>query len=301
MRHVPVLPKEVIEGLNLQANSNVIDCTLGDAGHAEMILEAAAPAGKLLGIDADAEAILRAKQYLYNFDERAIFARDNFSNLKNIVAENKFAPVNGILIDLGWSTPQFKERGRGFSFDTDEPLDMRYHALGSDTTAAQIIADSDEAELEKIFRTLSEEKLSKEIASAIVVARKTSPIQTTKQLTEIILQAYRTKLKTDKEIPWIGGIHPATLVFQALRIAVNHELDVIKNVLPQAIEVLTSGGRLAVISFHSLEDRIVKQFFQKENNKSLKIINKKPLIAGEEELKNNPSARSAKLRVVEKI
>lgn len=300
MRHIPVLLAEVVDGLNLKNNSLVIDCTLGDAGHSEAILAKIGPKGKLLGIDADPESLLRAKNNLYKFEKQTIFVRDNFVNLEKIAKENNFANVDAILMDLGWSTPQFKERNRGFSFESDEPLDMRYSADVGDT-AADILDQYSLSELINIFKYYGEEKLSAEIAKSIVSTRSDKPIKTSAQLTEIILQVYRAKLKTDKEIPWVGGIHPATKVFQALRIAVNKELEVVRQALPQALGTLKSGGRLAVITFHSLEDRIVKQYFVKNNNKILKIINKKPLVASDAELKNNSSSRSAKLRIVEKI
>jgi 16S rRNA (cytosine1402-N4)-methyltransferase len=300
MRHIPVLLSEVIDGLNLKKTSKIVDCTLGDAGHSEAILEKIGPKGKLLGIDADPESLLRAKKSLDRFEKQVIFVRDNFKNLKNIAQTNDFIQVDGILMDLGWSTPQFKERGRGFSFEADEPLDMRYSPATGEN-AADIINQYSEADLEKILRFYGEEKLSREIVKDIVGARAINKIERTAQLIEIILGVYRRKLKTNKDIPWIGGIHPATKVFQALRIAVNSELEVVRQALPQALELLTSKGRLAVITFHSLEDRIVKQFFVKNQNKILKIINKKPIVASEEELKNNPSSRSAKLRIIEKI
>jgi len=299
-RHVPVLLQEVIEGLNLKSNSKVIDCTLGDAGHSENILEKVGPKGKLLGIDADPESLLRAKKFLDKFGKQATLVRDNFNNLREIAKSNNFENVDAILMDFGWSTPQFKERGRGFSFENNEPLDMRYSGISGES-ATDIINEYSESELEKILRYYGEEKLSREIAKDIVGARAVNKIDHTAPLVEIILGVYRRKLKTDKEIPWVGGIHPATKVFQALRIAVNKELEVIREVLPQAIELLNSGGRLAVITFHSLEDRIVKQFFVKNQNKTIKIINKKPLIANSGELENNPSSRSAKLRIIEKI
>ncbi len=300
MRHVPVLLNEVLEGLNLSSNSKVIDCTLGDAGHSEAILEKIGSKGKLLGIDADPESLLRAKNNLYRYGKQVIFVRDNFTNLKNIVVENKFENATAILMDLGWSTPQFKERGRGFSFEGDEPLDMRYNGATGET-AADILNDYSTADLIQIFKYFGEENLSVEIAKSIVATRKEKPFVTSGQLVETVLQVYRTKLKTDKQIPWVGGTHPATKVFQALRIAVNKELEVVRQALPQAIEALESGGRLAVITFHSLEDRIVKQYFVKNNNRILKIINKKPIIASDVEININPSSRSAKLRIIEKI
>jgi 16S rRNA (cytosine1402-N4)-methyltransferase len=299
-RHIPVLPAETIAALALKSGDSAIDATLGDAGHAEAILRATAPNGKLLGIDADPEAILRAKQFLYEFGERVRFVRDSFGNLSDIALRESFGPVRGILMDLGWSTPQFEERGRGFSFRKDEPLDMRYGA-GGGRTAAELIAAADTDELEKIFREYGEEKFAKDIARAITEARRGSPIERTGQFTEIILSVYRKKLRSAKEVPWAGGLHPATKVFQALRIAVNDELGVLERALPQAVDALAPGGRLAVITFHSLEDRIVKHFFKKYEGKTLRGVTKKPVICGTAEYDANPRARSAKLRVIEKL
>ena len=308
-RHVPVLLEEVVQSLELKSGMNIVDCTLGDAGHSEAILERTAPAGRLLGIDADPESLLRAKQYLYTYGQRVLFVRDNFVRLKDIIAEQSFYPVHGILFDLGWSSPQFSERGRGFSFELDEPLDMRYQTSdvrsriseNSEPTAADILNNQSRAELETIFRQYGEEPLYREIAAAIVEVRRNQPIERTAELVEIILSAYRKKLGSTREVPWIGGLNPSTRVFQALRIAVNRELDVLKSALPQALDALTPGGRLAVISFHSLEDRIVKQFFQKFKDRTLKIITDKPIAASPQEIKANPRARSAKLRVAEKL
>lgn len=299
-RHVPVLLKKTIDALNLTSGKNIVDCTLGDAGHSEAILEKTAPNGKLLGIDADAEAVLRAKRFLYRFEDRTILVRENFINLSKILAENNFQ-TDAILMDLGWSSPQFEERGRGFSFMKDEPLDMRYEAgQNRALTAAEILNSYPQKDLEKIFHFYGEEKFSAEIAKAIMTERENKKIARTTDLVEIILRVYREQLHTDKEIPRIGDIHPATKIFQALRIEVNQELEVLKKVLPDAIAALQPGGRLAIITFHSLEDRIVKQFFKKIENKEIKLVNKKPIIAGAEELKENPRARSAKLRVAEK-
>lgn len=309
-RHVPVLLHEVLESLQLKPGMKVVDCTLGDAGHAEAILEKIGPKGKLLGIDADPESLLRAKQYLYRFGEQVIFVRDNFARLKEIIEKNSFGPVDVILMDLGWSSPQFEERGRGFSFQKDEPLDMRYapsrienelNELSANATAADVVNNSSEEELAKIFKNYGEEKFSKEIAAAIVERRKVKPIERTGELVEVILQVYRKKLKTDKEIPWIGGNHPATQVFQALRIAVNSELEVLRQALPQAVEIAAPGGRLAVITFHSLEDRIAKHYFKAVENKLIRLVTKKPIVASEQEIQANSRARSAKLRVIEKI
>lgn len=300
-RHIPVLLSEVISSLQLKAGDQVVDCTLGDGGHSEAMLEKIGKNGKLLGIDADPESVLRAKQYLYRFGDQVTFVRDNFENLKKIVADNNFHPVNAILMDFGWSTPQFKERGRGFSFEGDESLDMRFGGMNQKgMTAAEIINDFSLNDLKKIFRQYGEEKLSEPIAKAIVESRKNTRIETTGQLTEIVLQVYREILKSEKEVPWVGGIHPATKVYQALRIETNRELEVIRNVLPDAVEILEQGGRLAVITFHSLEDRIVKHFIQSRASQ-VKMVNKKPIVAGGKEVNLNPSSRSAKLRVIEKL
>ncbi|HNU96152.1 MAG TPA: 16S rRNA (cytosine(1402)-N(4))-methyltransferase RsmH [Candidatus Magasanikbacteria bacterium] len=307
MRHIPVLLNEVLEGLSLKKGAKVIDCTLGDGGHSEAIMDIIGPRGKLLGLDADPESLLRAKRFLYRFEDQIVFIRENFANLKKTATENDFLQVDGILFDLGWSSPQFAERSRGFSFDKDEPLNMRYdnkcQVFGNENCvdAAHIINEYNLEDLVWIFKNYGEEDLSIEIAQAILKERKNKKITTSKDLTEIVLEVYRQKLRTDKEIPWVGGLHPATKVFQALRIAVNNELEILSNVLPDAFELLKSGGRLAVISFHSLEDRIIKHFFQSLPYAKAKIITKKPITATEQEINQNPRARSAKLRIIEKI
>ena len=304
MRHVPVLLHEVMAALAPTANQNFIDGTVGDAGHSEKILGLIAPHGQLLAIDADPESLMRSKQNLYTFGDRVLYERANFSELERIVKEKQFGPVQGILLDLGWSSPQFEERGRGFSFTKDEPLDMRYpgaQSMSDIMTAAELINNADKNELEQIFKNYGEENLAKEIAQAIVEARKTKTITKTSELVEIVLQVYRTKLKSTKEVPWIGGLHPATKVFQALRIAVNNELGVVEEVIPQALQVLAKGGRLAIITFHSLEDRIVKHTFKDlEAKKIATIITKKPIECSPEEGAANPRASSAKLRVLQK-
>jgi 16S rRNA (cytosine1402-N4)-methyltransferase len=301
-RHIPVLLEEVIAGLNLSSGMNIIDCTLGDGGHSEKILEKIAPTGKLLGLDTDSESLLRAKRYLYKFQDRITLVHNNFEQLAQVVNTEHFTPVHGILLDLGWSTPQFEERGRGFSFEQDEPLDMRYNPQEdkNSLTAEEIVNKYSLTDLESILKRYGEEKLSKEISKSIVEARGHNKITTTKELVEIILGVYRAKLNSTREIPWIGGLHPATKVFQALRIVVNRELEILKEVLPQALEILEPGGRLAVITFHSLEDRIVKQFFKKEEHKKVTILYKKPVTASSRELAENPRSRSAKLRVIQK-
>lgn len=300
MRHEPVLLEEVLEALQLKSGSTVIDCTLGDGGHSDAILKKTAPHGRLVGIDADPESLARSKQYLYSEADRITFVRENFDQLSDIVRDSNIDHVDAILMDLGWSSPQFAERKRGFSFlQMDEPLDMRYTPLGDTKTASTLLRETSEDELEHIFRTYGEERLSKEIAHAITHYEK--DINTTGDLVDCILAVYRKKLKTDKEVPWIGGLHPATKVFQALRIAVNDEFGVIERAIPQAIDILASGGRLAVITFHSGEDRIVKHLFKSIAQKgTIEIITKKPIVASESEAHTNPRTRSAKLRVIQK-
>ena len=218
--------------------------------------------------------------------------------------DSQFGLVQGILLDLGWSSPQFEDRGRGFSFAKDETLDMHYsgaQSTSNEVTAAELIVSAEQSELERIFKNYGEENLYKEIAAAIVAARTIKSIERTGELVEIVLQTYRTKLKTNKEIPWVGGLHPATKVFQALRIAVNDELGVVERVIPQAMQVLAPGGRLAIIAFHSLEDRIVKHMFKDLEVKKIgAIITKKPIECSPEEAAANTRARSAKLRLIQK-
>lgn len=284
MPHLPVLLRDTINLLVLKPGSRNIDCTFGDGGHSRAIL-ATMPDAQLLGIDTDAENIARAKKQ--KEFEKIILVNDNFRNLKKIALKNDFTGVDGILMDLGWSSTQFAESGKGFSFLRDEPLAMRLGA--SDLTAEEILNKWPESEIGKILREYGEERAWKKIAKAIVDYRHAKPIKTTRQLVEILFSL---------RLGHRGKIHPATKTFQALRIAVNDELNALKEVLPQAVDILKSKGRLAVISFHSLEDRIVKRFFQ--NNKSLKIIIKKPIVASREETLTNPRSRSAKLRVAEK-
>lgn len=301
MRHVPVLLGEVLELLQLKPGMIIVDGTLGDGGHAEAILERVGPTGHLIGMDRDPEALLRAKQYLYRFGNQVTYVRDTFERIDTAVHNEGYDAVHGILLDLGWSTQQFEGRGRGFSFLCDEPLDMRYEGeLGGDS-AADILNTWSEQALEKIFRDYADETLAREITEAIVAKRKEQSIERTTTLTEIILDTYRKKLKSKKEIPWVGGLHPATKVFQALRIAVNDEIGTLERALPRALDILRPGGRLAVISFHSGEDRITKHFFKEFAQGTAQLVTKKPVTCGEIEYEKNPRARSAKLRVIEKI
>ena len=288
--HIPVLQNEVLEYLAPKPNDNFIDCTLNGGGHTKAILEKTAPKGKVLGIDADPEIIRNLKLEIRNLEKRIIPVCDNFANLKEIIKQTKFGQVSGILFDLGMSSWQLEESGRGFSFLKKEPLDMRYSIL-TPLTAEKILNYWSVAEIEKVLREYGEERFSSRIARRILEERKIRPISNTFQLVEIIRQAVPPKFQHQK-------IHLATRTFQALRIQVNDELNNLKNALPQAAEALSKGGRLAVISFHSLEDRIVKNFFKSQE---LKILTKKPITPGFKEIKINSRARSAKLRAAEKI
>ncbi|MFI5205917.1 MAG: 16S rRNA (cytosine(1402)-N(4))-methyltransferase RsmH, partial [Candidatus Paceibacterales bacterium] len=220
-----------------------------------------------------------------------ILVNDSYAHIKDIAQANHFQPVNGILLDLGYSSWQIEKSGKGFSFGTDEPLDMRYN-IKNHLTAGKIVNEYPESELGHILTEYGEEKFARKIAQGIARERKIKKIETTFALKKIIEMAIPGKFQH-------GGIHCATRTFQALRIAVNGELDALRRALPDALELLAPGGRLVVISFHSLEDRIVKQFF-KENESRVAILTKKPVTAGEEEIKNNPRSRSAKLRAVVK-
>jgi 16S rRNA (cytosine1402-N4)-methyltransferase len=306
--HTPVLLNEVIEYLEPQPNQNFIDCTVGGGGHAKAILQRTGPNGKLLGIDLDAQAIKAAKQNLQEFKDRIVLINDNYQNLKQIIYDTGFNKINGILLDLGVSSYQIQSKTRGFSFKEDSFLDMRF----GDTkqTATDIINNYKEADLIRIFKEYGEERYAKQIAREIVDLRQKQPITQANQLVNIIERVYQNKPKPKK-------IHVATKVFQALRIEVNNELANLKKILPQALEVLAENGRLVVISFHSLEDKIVKEFFKKqakdclcppqipvcvcEHKAQLQILTKKVIKPSQTEIMKNPRSRSAKLRAAVKI
>jgi len=297
--HVPVLQKEVLEILDPKPNQNFIDCTIGKGGHSLAILEKTAPEGKILGIDWDQEMIKSLK-----FSRRLVLVCDNFANLKEIVGKENFKEVEGILLDLGISSWHLEKSGRGFSFQKDEPLDMRYNK-NSKLTAEKILNEWSEKEIEKVLKEYGEERFAKRISKKIVEERKIKPIRTTFQLVEIIKKAIPSWYHT--RFSGYPKIHFATRTFQALRIAVNDELENLKKVLPQALEILERNGRLVVISFHSLEDRIVKNFFSAfakgygGQERKLKILTKKLIRPSFEEIKINPRSRSARLRSALKL
>jgi len=290
--HIPVLLSEVIKLLDPKENENYIDATLGEGGHTLALLQKTSPAGKVLGIDLDPETLEIAHRKLHAFGDRLILANDNFKNLEEIIDEKKFKEISGIIFDLGMSSRDVDEAGRGFSFMKDEPLLMNF---GSDAllTAEQIVNNWPEDELEKILKLYGEERFARQIVRGIVVARLDKPIKTTFDLVKII----------ENSVPRFyrhGRIHPATRTFQALRIAVNDELNTIQKGLEIALKIVSAGAKIAVISFHSLEDRIVKNFFR-DHKDVLKILTKKPVTPAEVEILNNPRARSGKLRVAQKI
>lgn len=317
--HVPVLLSEVLQYLDLLPGDNVVDGTVGGGGHAEAILEKIGPEGRLWGIDADKEALARTKIRLQRFGKRVTLVQGNFRNLKTIAREHFPHPVNKILLDLGISSDQLDDPSRGFSFLRDGPLDMRMGGGRDATTpsAAEAVNHLPEADLARIIRMWGEDRYARSIAHSIVVSRKAAPFETTHQLVSAVLTALppharRGGSRNKFHYPPSPGksgfsrrashIHPATRTFQALRIYVNDELHAVEEVLLQAIEIMARGGRLAVIAFHSLEDRIVKQRFSEMARKRIvKIITRKPAEAGAVEIKANPRARSAKLRVVEKL
>ena len=301
--HLPVLYKEIIHALQPEQGGLYVDGTLGAGGHARGILEACAPDGQLLGLDVDPQALAIARKTLAPYEDRIHLAQASYTTLAAQLQQLGWDEVDGIVLDLGASSMQFDTAERGFSFMQDAPLDMRFgpHAM---QTAADIVNSYDERELADLIYEFGEERNSRKIARAIVNQR---PLHTTRELVAAI-EAVSPR-RGDK-------VHPATRTFQALRIAVNEELSSIKTVLPQAVTGLRSGGRLAVISFHSLEDRIVKEFFREqskdlvnppyeqiyetERKAIIKEVNRKPITASDEEIKSNSRARSAKLRIAEK-
>ena len=307
--HIPVLLQEVIELLQPHAGGIYIDATIGAGGHAAAILMASAPDGQLFGLDQDSGTLEIAARHLAEFGDRVHLLHSNFKYLNQVAKRSNIPQADGILFDLGVSSMQFDQPERGFSFQQRGPLDMRMNPL-SNVSAADLVNHLPEEELANLIYKYGEERHSRRIARAVVKAR---PVDNTVDLAEIVARAIYTG-RGKKRRPGAGRIHPATRTFQALRIAVNDELQVLEQVLPQAIKQLKPGGRLAVISFHSLEDRIVKLYFKQEaqdciclpeqlvctckHKATIDIITKKPITPSLAEIDANPRARSAKLRVV---
>lgn len=304
--HTPVLPAEVLAALQPQPGGVFIDATLGGGGHALSLLQASQPGGRLLGIDADPDALQVAQK---RFAKSSVagsaytLLHANFANIGALARAHGFTDVDGVLFDLGVSSHQLDTAERGFSFHADAPLDMRLDPT-SGLSAADLVAELDETALADLIFRYGEERFSRRIARRIVEQRREHAIKTTGELAELIRRA----------IPARGGhsrIHPATRTFQALRIAVNNELVHLEQALPQAVDLLRTGGRLVVISFHSLEDRIVKQFMRAESGYGgseapdqpvrLLIVTKKPITPGAAEVSANPRSRSARLRIAERL
>ncbi len=294
--HTPVLFKEAIGFLKVQLGKKYIDTTVGGGGHAEAILQAG---GVLLGLDQDPQALEIAKRRLASACPPDVYLRGrlvhgNFANLKSLAEKENFCQVAGILFDLGISTIQLKDPSRGFSFGVNTALDMRMNPKEQEVTAADLVNGLNEGELYELFTKLGEEHYSRPVARAICRARRVRQIKTCGELANLVREAVPRREK-------FARTHPATRIFQALRIAVNDELNCLRVALPQASELLETGGRLVVLSFHSLEDRIVKEFLESEaERKRMIILTKKVVKPTTEEIKDNSSARSAKLRAGEK-
>ncbi len=305
LTHAPVLTEEVVRYLAVRPGGRYLDCTVGGGGHAVAIMEAAAPGGLLLGLDADPLALDIAARSLSRFGAGAKLVQSNFRDLETVCRQHSFVPVHGVLFDLGLSSIQLADASRGFGFQVEAPLDMRF-GPGQSLTAADMVNDYDETDLANVLWRFGEERASRRIARAIVRSR---PLKTTTELAALVSRAK-------------GGqhgrrIHPATRTFQALRIAVNDELGALTEALDHVLEVLGNGGRLVVISFHSLEDRIVKQFIARESRDCicppevlactcghtarLKAATKKAITPGPTEVSANPRSRSARLRAAEKL
>jgi 16S rRNA (cytosine1402-N4)-methyltransferase len=308
--HLPVLYQEIILALRPRGGGFYVDGTLGAGGHAAGILQASSPDGRLLGLDVDPAAIALASRRLAAFGARVVIHQASYRSLGEHLKALDWPPADGILLDLGASSMQFDDHSRGFSFQQEAPLDMRFDPQ-QPVSADDLVNTLAEAELAEIIYRYGEERKSRQVARAIV---KTRPIHTTRQLAEVVARVVNAGRKSS---PGKGHIHPATRTFQALRIAVNAELEALEAVLPQAVAVLAPGGRLAVIAFHSLEDRIVKNFFRQESRDCLcpprqpvctcghhaviRQVTRQPIRPERAEVEHNPRARSARLRVAEKL
>lgn len=314
--HTPVLLKEVIALLNLKPGHNVIDCTFGGGGHSQAILNKIAPSGKLLGIDADPAAIKRGQLLITNYQlqKRLFLVQDNFVNIESIVNQTDFKPVHAVLLDLGMSSYQLDQADRGFSFQKDSPLNMSFAGGQGGLSAGEIINQYSKQKLKEIFQKYGEIKNAGAIARKIDSARRDQFINRTSMLVRAIYPRFNADAGNRLSPPQIKFL---ARVWQAIRIEVNQELDNLQKVLPQIVKILSPGGRIAVISYHSLEDRIVKQYFRQESKicvcplefpvcrchhqPKLKIITKKAFIPREKEIYQNSRARSAKLRAAEKL
>ena len=307
--HIPVLFDEVIENLNIKEDGIYFDGTLGGGGHSEGILKKLGPAGRLIATDQDRDAIESTKARLESYSDKLTIVKSNFVNIDTVLKDLGVDKVDGILLDLGVSSYQFDNAERGFSYRNDAPLDMR---MDRDTgiTAADVVNDYSEEELTRIIREYGEEPFAGRIAREIVRAREQGRIETTFQLNDIIKDALPAKVKNKKG-------HPAKQTYQAIRIELNHELEVLSGALDKMIDLLLPGGRLCIITFHSLEDRMVKNKFREAMNPCIcppdfpvcvcgrkskgKVVTRKPIVARDSELEENSRAKSAKLRVFERM
>ena len=307
--HEPVMLRECLDALRIRPDGIYVDGTMGGAGHSGEIAKVLEPTGKLIGIDQDEDAIRAASKRLAPYEDRVIIVRDNFRNIRQVMNEKNITHADGILLDLGVSSYQIDNPERGFSYMQDAPLDMRMDRRGS-VTAADIVNGLPEKELSRILRDFGEEHFAGSIAAKIVREREKAPIRTTGELVRIIRSSIPKKFQD------VGG-HPAKRTFQAIRIALNDELAAVEDAIDDMIDLLADGGRLCIITFHSLEDRIVKNAFRRNEHPCTcppdfpvcvcgkkpkgKVITKKPILPGDEEMERNPRAKSAKLRVFEKI
>ncbi len=284
--HVPVLLRELLEGLHVVPGGVYADCTVGAGGHAKAVLHASSPGGRLLAIDADPKALMAAGEAIQRFEDSCTLVDGNFSGVGDIARARGFYPVNGIYFDLGLSSMQLAEPGRGFSFQREDPLDMRYD-ITQERTAADLVNRASAQELAEVLRAYGDEPRARGVARRIVAHR---PVTTTTQLARLVLQAKPGPRQR---------IHPATKVFQALRLWTNDEMAALEEGLNSALDLLAPGGRVAVISFHSLEDRIVKSLFRSDPR--VRLVNKKVIPPSIEERRRNPRSRSAKLRIAERL
>jgi len=307
--HVPVMVEEVIKFLDPHSGETFVDCTVGGGGHAVEILKRIMPGGRLLGIDRDDEALRAATENLASFSNSVILVKGNFSNLETIARDASIEAADGILFDLGVSSRQLEAAERGFSFRYDAPLDMRMDAT-QQLTARELVNSLSERRLAELIQRYGEERWAKRIAKFIAERRRRRPLETTFDLVDVVLAAIPAGARSK-------SIHPATRTFMALRLAVNRELESLEQGLEAAIRLLRSGGRIVVLSYHSLEDRIVKETFGRHlgrctcpsslpvcacgAKKDIEILTKRPVVPSDEELKANPRARSAKLRAARKV
>lgn len=294
--HIPAMLNEVIDYLNLSPGKIIVDATIGTAGHSRAILERILPGGKLIGIDRDEDSLAVCRQRLIEFKGAFELAHGNFVDIDSVLSGLNIDKVDGILFDLGISSFQLDDPNRGFSFQNEGPLDMRLDR-SSYISAYDLMNNLNEGEISAILWNFGQERWHNRIAHLLIQERQRQPISTTSQLANIVLRSIPHRYRHRHY-----RIHPATRTFQAVRIAVNRELEILENALDKAIEILGIGAKICVISFHSLEDRAVKFTFRKAASEGrLKIITPKPLVPQEEEVKSNPSSRSSKLRVAERI